>query len=117
MELRSQLIRPQANNALEFQAMAVRKFGPAAGIMARQLLFWDGRGQDPDGWIYKSRREMEKETGLTRRQQEKARKVMGGLGVLEELKKPVGPMKRKTLHYRLDHVRLMHLLHELSGKH
>ena len=84
--------------------------------MARQLLFWATRGHDQEGWVYKSRREMEMETGLTRRPQETARNVLKAHGVLEEVKRPVGPMKRQTMHYRLDLVQLLDLLQELSDK-
>jgi hypothetical protein len=96
MELRKDLLGHRAKKALEFQTKAVRLFGPPAGIMARQILFWDTRGHDPEGWIYKSRSEIEIETGLTRRQQEKARKVLRGRGVVEEDLRPVGPMRRRS---------------------
>jgi hypothetical protein len=116
MELREGLIGHRAKRALEFQTKAIRLLGPPAGIMARQLIFWDTRGHDPKGWIYKSRRELEVETGLTRRQQEKARKVLRGRGLMEEEPRPVGPMKRRTMHYRLDLVRLMDLLQVLPDE-
>lgn len=65
----------------------VREFGPHGGLFMSQLLFWDGKGHDPDGWIYKTEKEMERETGLTRSSQRKARKVLVGKGVLEEDKR------------------------------
>ncbi len=40
-ELRTELIGHKADRALWFQTKAVGLFGPAGGIMARQLLFWD----------------------------------------------------------------------------
>jgi len=109
-ELRTELIGHKAERALWFQTRAVGLFGPAGGIMARQLLFWDTRGRDPDGWVYKSRNEMQEETGLSRRNQEKARKVLRGRGVLEEETRPVGRMRRQTMHYRLDLGMLMFML-------
>ena len=66
--------------------------------------------------MYKSRRELERETGLTRRQQERARRVLTGRGVLEEEARPVGPLKRRTMHYRLDLWRLAELLDELPDE-
>src|SRR5687768_2253857 len=48
------------------------------------LFYWSGRGTHEDGWIYKSRQELEDETGLSFREQERARKVLRDLKVLEE---------------------------------
>lgn len=110
--MRDHLIGYQAQGALRFQAAAIREFGPAAGVFARQLLFWDGKGIDPNGWIYKSIEQWRDETGLSRRQQEAARKRLQGSGkgqgepVLEE-KHDVGPDGRWRLFYRLDLKALM----------
>jgi hypothetical protein len=115
LKLRAELIGEDAQNALAFETRATRRFGPAAGPLLRQLLFWDGRGDAGSGWTYKSRREMERETGLNQRHQEAARKVLRGAGVLEEDVRPVGKMKRPTLRYRLDLHALMGALHPVSG--
>lgn len=104
--LREQLVE---GDFLTFQARAVRVFGPAAGIFARHLLFWDGRGHDAGGHVYKSASEWQNETGLSRRQQEKARKLLKKRAVLEE-KKMVGPDGRLRLYFRLDLPRLMDAL-------
>lgn len=53
---------------------------------------------------------MQEETGLSRRNQERARKVLRGRGVLEEETRPVGRMRRQTMHYRLDLRKLVILL-------
>lgn len=108
-EIRAFLIGHKAERALRFQTIAVRRLGPQAGIFARQLLFWDGRGVDPDGWTYKSINEFQDETGLSRRQQGRARKVLGGKGLMDELKK-VGPDGRWRLFYRLNLPAIMDLL-------
>jgi hypothetical protein len=72
---------------LTFEARCVRKFGPAAGIFLRQLVYWVGKEHNQEGWIYKTQREMEDETGLSRRHQENARNILISQGVLEERKK------------------------------
>jgi hypothetical protein len=84
--LKRRLIRNEAGTQdyLDFQTRCVRKFGSAAGIFLRQLVYWVGKGHDKEGWIYKTQSEMEKETGLTRKQQEKARKILCSYGVLKE---------------------------------
>ena len=94
-----------------FQARCVRKFGPAAGIYLRQLVFWTGKKSiDPD-WIYKTEEEMEAETGLRRRGQREARKVLGRYEVLQERYRGL-PRK---LWYRVDLVKLAELLAEPGG--
>jgi len=55
-----------------------------AGVFASQFFYWHGKGRDPDGWVYKTQAEIEDETGLTRRNQETARRKLRALGVLEE---------------------------------
>lgn len=55
-----------------------------AGVFVSQFFYWHGKGHDPDGWVYKTQAEIEEETGLTRRNQETARKKLRALGVLEE---------------------------------
>src|SRR5215208_85961 len=69
---------------LDFQNRCVRKFGPAAGICIRQLVYWTGKQHDPEGWIYKTQGELEEETGLSRHHQEKARNILLSQGVLRE---------------------------------
>jgi hypothetical protein len=84
----------------------IEKFGAQAGLFVSQLLYWDGKGHDPDGWIYKTEKDMQRETGLTRSAQRKARKVLVGKGMLEEDKRGI-PRK---LYYRANLRALMALL-------
>jgi len=96
-----------------FQARCIRKFGPAAGIYLRQLVFWTGKKSiDPD-WIYKTEEEMEAETGLRRRGQREARKVLGS-DSYEVIQERYGGLPRK-LWYRVDLVKLAELLEEPGG--
>jgi hypothetical protein len=39
-----------------------------------QLLYWEGKQQNHDGWIYKTQEDVLEETGLSRREQETARR-------------------------------------------
>jgi hypothetical protein len=90
-ELKHRLIRSDAGEVdyRDFEARCVRKVGPAAGILLRQLVYWVGKEHDREGWIYKTQVEMEQETGLSRRHQEKARNILVSQGVLKERKKGV----------------------------
>jgi hypothetical protein len=56
--------------------------GVTIGLYLSQLLFLSDKGANPDGWVYKSEQEMGKETGLTKREQQTARRKLLALGVI-----------------------------------
>jgi hypothetical protein len=56
--------------------------GATIGLFLSQLLFLSDKGNNPDGWVYKSEAEMGRETGLTKREQQSARRKLLGLGVI-----------------------------------
>jgi hypothetical protein len=56
--------------------------GATIGLFLSQLLFLSDKGHNPEGWIYKSEAEMGKETGLTKREQQSARRKLLSLGVI-----------------------------------
>jgi hypothetical protein len=56
--------------------------GATIGLFLNQLLFLSDKGANPDGWVYKSEAEMGKETGLTKREQQTARRKLLALGVI-----------------------------------
>jgi hypothetical protein len=49
-----------------------------------QLLYWKGKEADPDGWIYKTQQDWTDELGLSRWEQESARRELRKRGFLEE---------------------------------
>ncbi|HXF44436.1 MAG TPA: hypothetical protein VNK70_03165 [Candidatus Paceibacterota bacterium] len=56
-----------------------------ATLFLCQLLFWEGKQRDKvERWIYKTQDEIQKETGLSRREQESARKQLRERGYLDE---------------------------------
>ena len=69
-----------------------------ATLFLCQLIYWEGKQASKTGWIYKTHREMEEETGLSRREQETARRKLKDRGLIEE--RLAGVPQR--LHYRLD---------------
>jgi hypothetical protein len=71
--------------------------GVTTGAYFSQLMFLSDKGNDPEGWIYKSEAEMSQETGLTKREQQTARKKLLNLGVIE-LKRGGW---RNTYHFRI----------------
>ncbi|HZA21577.1 MAG TPA: hypothetical protein VFA32_03060, partial [Dehalococcoidia bacterium] len=54
--------------------------GATIGLFLSQLLFLSDKGHDPNGWVYKSEQEMGRETGLTKREQQTARRKLLALG-------------------------------------
>jgi hypothetical protein len=56
--------------------------GATTGLFLSQLLFLSDKGANIDGWVYKSEAEMGKETGLTKREQQSARRKLLSLGVI-----------------------------------
>jgi hypothetical protein len=56
--------------------------GATIGLFLSQLLFLSDKGHNPDGWVYKSEAEIGKETGLTKREQQTARRKLLNLGVI-----------------------------------
>src|SRR5919106_1763647 len=57
--------------------------GATIGLFLSQLLFLSDKGNNPDGWVYKSEQEMGRETGLTKREQQTARRKLLSLGVIQ----------------------------------
>jgi len=69
-------------------------------IYFQQLYYWSDKGIREDGYVYKTKDEIEEETTLTRFQQDKCRQCLEKEGYLEtKLFKVAGS---PTLHYRLD---------------
>lgn len=54
-----------------------------AGLMLSQLVYWHGMGKRFDGYFYKSVSEFERETGLTRHEQEKAVQQLKTRGLID----------------------------------
>jgi hypothetical protein len=61
--------------------------GATIGLFLSQLLFLSDKGANTDGWVYKSEAEMGRETGLTKREQQTARRKLLSLGVIQIVRK------------------------------
>lgn len=85
--------------------MAPREFTEITGcveaaIILSQLLYWHDKTKNPQGWIYKSYKDWEEETGLKKSKVIKARKILeDGLEIVESTRSMVGGAP--TLHYRV----------------
>ena len=70
----------------------------AAGIMLSQALYWSGVTDDPEGWFYKSATDWQRETTITRAQQQHARAILCNTPFWKEKLKG----QPATLRYRID---------------
>jgi len=77
-----------------------------AALMLSQAWYWTKRTNDPDGWFYKTRVDWEDETGLTRYEQETARKVLCEKDIMVEHLRGVPA----TLHYKVNKSHVYDLL-------
>lgn len=85
MPLQALLERPVAYH----RAFVTLGVGITGALMLSQAVYWSSRTNDKEGWFYKSQVEWEEETGLTRYEQEGARKKLVKLGFMEERKQGV----------------------------
>ena len=69
----------------------IHAIGAKGAILVAQLFYWSGKQQSEDAWIYKTQLDLEKETGLSRHEQNKCVEDLKKKNVLE------------TRYERLDH--------------
>lgn len=110
-ELDEDSIAKLIDRPIAFQSSFARVAGSVtAGLFLSQAFYWTKikieRMKETDGWFYKTAKEWEEETTLSRREQETARKRLGQLGIIDE--KKVG-IPRK-LYFRINRTRLIELL-------
>lgn len=86
--------------------------GITGALMLSQCVYWSTRTKDGEGWFYKTQAEWTEETGMTRREQETARKKLVNKGYIEEVRRGV-PCKT---YYRLDREALEAALMQVAQK-
>jgi len=106
--IKEQLVRPIAYN----RVFARIGGGAAAALMLSQAWYWTQTEivQKRGGWFYKSAKQWEEETGLTRREQETARKKLKERGLIQETLKGIPA----TVNFRINQERLFELLAQVN---
>lgn len=105
------LIALLADRPVAYHPMLAKVLGGVKqAIFICQLLYWHDKGKRPDGFIWKTANDIEKETGLSRSEQQTARKHLVKFGVLQEKLKGIPA----TMHYKINLVRLTTLIVEHS---
>lgn len=82
-----------------------------AAIMLSQAYYWSDKGQDPAGWFYKTMKDWEEETGLSRTEQDNARKKLLTTNFWHEDRRGV-PAK---LFFRVDTEALFDSILQIAG--
>lgn len=72
--------------------------GITGALLLSQAIYWSRRCSDDNGWFFKNAMEWEEETGMTRREQETARKRLKAAGFIQEELRGVPA----TLNFRVD---------------
>lgn len=100
-DVRAILVGMLGDKPRAYSAYLARKFKSIeTAIFFQQIYFWSDKGVRSDGFIYKSKREIEAETALSRYDQDKARKQLEKLNILET--KLVKANGAPTMHYRVN---------------
>jgi hypothetical protein len=87
--------------------------GATIGLFLSQLLFLSDKGHNPEGWVYKSEAEMGRETGLSKREQQTARRKLLSLGVIQIERRGF----KFTYHFKVIWERLFQVIEKsLSGQ-
>lgn len=89
------------NNIIAIPVEFVRFTGDfnTAAILT-QLIYWQGKGRDPDGWIYKSYTDWERETALNKK---RANRAVNNLKKMELIETKVAKVEgNPTLHYKFN---------------
>lgn len=73
----------------------------AAAIFVCQFIYWEGKQEDEEGWIYKRSADLVKETGLGRYEIEGARKRLIQYGLMTEKKTGSPPQMFYKFHWEV----------------
>ena len=108
MSLQSLSLESLLDRPIAFHRCFVTLTGSVpAALMLSQAIYWSRRTRK-DGWFYKSQKEWEEEIGLTRREQDTARRSLKATGFWEEDLRGVPA----TMHFRVAVEKLLSSLAE-----
>lgn len=74
-----------SDRPIAYHPILAKVFGSVtAALFLSQIAYWSDKGSDPNRWIWKTEKEMTEETGLSRSEQQTARRILKGFKVLQE---------------------------------
>jgi len=106
----SELVREMGKPVAYYPGLVKHLGSVNAVLLFCQFFYWTGKETSPEG-IYKSVEDIERETGLTYREQATARKQLKSRGLLTETRKRL----EHRIYYRVNTDRLDALLHAENG--
>ena len=86
-----------------FPQLAIRLGDVKTAVFISLFIYWDGKTDD--GWVYRRQKDISNDTGLSRFEQEGARKTLQQLGILKEKRKGVPAQ----VYYKFDWVKVEEL--------
>src|ERR687895_569668 len=99
------------NQTVAYSPYLARAVGGATtGLFLSQLLFLSDKGANTEGWVYKSEQEMGRETGLTKREQQTARRKLLALGVIQIVRRGF----KFTYHFKIVWERLLQVIEKFQ---
>ncbi len=74
--------------------------GIEEALFVQQLYYWTDKSKNKDGWVYKTKKQWEEETCLSRKKQDRIRKKLEEMGIIEIKRKKANGAP--TLWYKLN---------------
>lgn len=104
------------NNLLTVPILLVKKLkgDHCAALFLGQLIYWTGKGANPDGWIYKSYQEWEEELFIKKDKAMAIKKKLEELNLITTMVKKIG--NTPVLHYKVNQENLIEFLLETNEK-
>lgn len=109
------LLEKMESKVIAFRPLLARACGGVnAALFLQQFIFWSGKEMRGDGFIFKTKEEIESETTLTAKQQDTIRPRLIDMGILKTMQARV--YGSPVLHYKVDFDRLCSVLIEHSQR-
>ena len=104
------------NNLLTVPTLLVKKLkgDHCAALFLGQLIYWTGKGANPDGWIYKTYQEWEEELFIKTDKAMAIKKKLEELNLITTMVKKIGTTP--VLHYKVNQETLIEFLLETREK-
>ena len=104
------------NNLLTVPTLLVKKLkgDHCAALFLGQLIYWTGKGANPDGWIYKTYQEWEEELFIKKDKAMAIKKKLEELNLITTMVKKIG--NTPVLHYKVNQETLIEFLLETCEK-
>lgn len=105
-------ILKQTGRSIAYRPKLAKLFGGVtAEIFFEQIFYWQDKAENNELGVYKTQSELEEETGLTRKEQETARKKLREIGILTETHKRL----EHRIYFKINMEKLDELLSTLAN--